>query len=82
MAKEHEVRIGTSGWNDPTPGYGPWTGVLYRLKPGAEDPRHQRAKRWPTASRAPVNVTSIRPGAIVTPAGKPARRRLSVSTGP
>jgi uncharacterized protein YecE (DUF72 family) len=28
------VRIGTSGWNYPAPGYGPWTGVFYPLKQG------------------------------------------------
>jgi uncharacterized protein YecE (DUF72 family) len=32
--RAHEVRIGTSGWNYPTPGYGPWTGVFYPLKQG------------------------------------------------
>jgi uncharacterized protein YecE (DUF72 family) len=34
----HEVRIGTSGWNYPTPGYGPWTGVFYPLKHGQTIP--------------------------------------------
>ena len=32
--RTHEVRIGTSGWNYPAPGYGPWTGVFYPLKQG------------------------------------------------
>jgi hypothetical protein len=30
----HEVRIGTIGWNYPSTGYGPWTGVFYPLKHG------------------------------------------------
>src|SRR5215203_322344 len=29
-----ELRIGTSGWNYPLAGYGPWTGVFYPLKQG------------------------------------------------
>jgi uncharacterized protein YecE (DUF72 family) len=34
----HEVRIGTSGWNYPLTGYGPWTGVFYPLKHGQKIP--------------------------------------------
>ena len=34
MARSHDVRIGTSGWNYPASGYGPWTGVFYPLKQG------------------------------------------------
>jgi hypothetical protein len=32
--RAHQVRIGTSGWNYPAPGYNPWTGVFYPLKHG------------------------------------------------
>ena len=38
MAGDHEVRIGTSGWNYPLPGYGPWTGVFYPFKQGQKVP--------------------------------------------
>jgi len=38
MAGDHEVRIGTSGWNYPLTGYGPWTGVFYPLKQGQKIP--------------------------------------------
>ena len=38
MAKAHEVRIGTSGWNYPATGYGPWSGVFYPLKQGQTIP--------------------------------------------
>jgi len=34
----HDVRIGTSGWNYPAPGYGPWTGIFYPLKQGQTIP--------------------------------------------
>jgi uncharacterized protein YecE (DUF72 family) len=33
-----DVRIGTSGWNYPAPGYGPWTGIFYPLKQGQTIP--------------------------------------------
>jgi len=36
--RAHEVRIGTSGWNYPLTGYGPWTGVFYLLKHGQKIP--------------------------------------------
>ena len=36
--RAHEVRIGTSGWNYPSTGYGPWTGVFYSLKHGQTIP--------------------------------------------
>jgi uncharacterized protein YecE (DUF72 family) len=31
-SRAHEIRIGTSGWNYPATGYGPWTGVFYPWK--------------------------------------------------
>ena len=38
MARFQYVRIGTSGWNYPASGYGPWTGVFYPLKQGQTIP--------------------------------------------
>ena len=38
MARFQYVRIGTSGWNYPASGYGPWTGVFYSLKQGQTIP--------------------------------------------
>ena len=38
MARRHDVRIGTSGWNYPAPGYGPWTGIFYPYKQGQKIP--------------------------------------------
>jgi uncharacterized protein YecE (DUF72 family) len=38
MARRHGVRIGTSGWNYPAPGYGPWTGIFYPYKQGQKIP--------------------------------------------
>ena len=38
MARRHDFRIGTSGWNYPAPGYGPWTGIFYPYKHGQKIP--------------------------------------------
>jgi len=38
VAEKHEVRFGTSGWQYPLNGYGPWTGVFYPLKQGQTIP--------------------------------------------
>jgi uncharacterized protein YecE (DUF72 family) len=67
----HEVRIGTSGWNYPLTGYGPWTGVFYPLKygqkiPGATakfDELAYYAERFDTVE---VNNTFYRPPAVKT----------------
>jgi uncharacterized protein YecE (DUF72 family) len=65
----HDVRIGTSGWNYPAPGYGPWTGVFYPLKQGQKIPATKTtfdelayyAERFDTVE---VNNTFYRPPAV------------------
>lgn len=67
----HEVRIGTSGWNYPVTGYGPWTGVFYPLKQGQKIPGTKRkfdeleyyAERFDTVE---INNTFYRPPAVKT----------------
>ena len=49
MTRSHDVRIGTSGWNYPASGYGPWTGVFYSLKQGQTIP----GTKWKSAVLAP-----------------------------
>jgi uncharacterized protein YecE (DUF72 family) len=71
MADKHEVRIGTSGWNYPLTGYGPWTGVFYPLKQGQKIPGTKAkfdelayyAERFDTAE---INSTFYRPPAVKT----------------
>lgn len=70
-AKLHEVRIGTSGWNYPSSGYGPWTGVFYPFKQGQAIPGQKRkfdeleyyAERFDTVE---INNTFYRPPAART----------------
>jgi uncharacterized protein YecE (DUF72 family) len=65
----HEVRIGTSGWNYPAPGYGPWTGIFYPLKQGQKTPGTKAkfdelayyAERFNTVE---INNTFYRPPAV------------------
>lgn len=67
----HEVRIGTSGWNYPLGGYGPWTGVFYPLKQGQKipgttdkfDELEYYAERFDTVE---INNTFYRPPAAKT----------------
>jgi uncharacterized protein YecE (DUF72 family) len=67
----HEVRIGTSGWNYPSTGYGPWTGVFYPLKHGQKIPGTKEkfdelayyADRFDTVE---INNTFYRPPAVKT----------------
>ena len=67
--RAHEARIGTSGWNYPAPGYGPWIGVFYPLKQGQTIPRTKTkfdelayyAERFNTVE---VNNTFYRPPAV------------------
>lgn len=67
--RPHEVRIGTSGWNYPAPGYGPWTGVFYPLKQGQTIPGTKAkfdelayyAARFDTVE---INNTFYRPPAV------------------
>jgi uncharacterized protein YecE (DUF72 family) len=67
----HEVRIGTSGWNYPLSGYGPWTGVFYPLKHGQKIPGTKEkfdelayyAERFDTVE---INNTFYRPPAVRT----------------
>jgi len=67
-ARGHEVRIGTSGWNYPASGYGPWTGVFYPLKHGQMIPGTKTkfdepvyyAERFNTVE---INNTFYRPSA-------------------
>ena len=66
-----EVRIGTSGWNYPVTGYGPWTGVFYPLKQGQRIPDTKEkfdelayyAERFDTVE---INNTFYRPPAVKT----------------
>src|SRR3984885_491901 len=68
-SRGHEVRIGTSGWNYPAPGYGPWTGVFYPLKHGQTIPGTKAkfdelayyAERFDTVE---INNTFYRPPAV------------------
>ena len=70
-AQLNEVRIGTSGWNYPSGGYGPWTGVFYPLKQGQAIPGKKRkfdeleyyAERFNTVE---INNTFYRPPAAKT----------------
>jgi len=70
-AQLNEVRIGTSGWNYPSGGYGPWTGVFYPLKQGQAIPGKKRkfdeleyyAERFNTVE---INNTFYRPPASKT----------------
>ena len=67
----HEVRIGTSGWNYPATGYGPWTGVFYPLKQGQKiagtnerfDELAYYAERFDTVE---INNTFYRPPTVKT----------------
>ncbi|HMI89641.1 MAG TPA: DUF72 domain-containing protein, partial [Polyangiaceae bacterium] len=67
----HEVQIGTSGWNYPSTGYGPWTGVFYPLKHGQKIPGTKEkfdelayyADRFDTVE---INNTFYRPPAVKT----------------
>ena len=69
--RAHEVRIGTSGWNYPLTGYGPWTGVFYPLKHGQKIPDTKEkfdelayyAERFDTVE---INNTFYRPPAVKT----------------
>ena len=69
--RAHEVRIGTSGWNYPPTGYGPWTGVFYPLKQGQTIPGTKAkfdelayyAERFNTVE---INNTFYRPPAVKT----------------
>src|SRR5688500_18546680 len=66
-----EVRIGTSGWNYPLTGYGPWTGVFYPFKQGQKIPGTKQkfdelayyAERFDTVE---INNTFYRPPAAKT----------------
>ena len=66
-----EVRIGTSGWNYPQSGYGPWTGVFYPFKQGQKIPGLRAkfdelayyAERFNTVE---INNTFYRPPAVKT----------------
>ena len=70
-AQLNEVRIGTSGWNYPSGGYGPWTGVFYPFKQGQAIPGKKRkfdeleyyAERFDTVE---INSTFYRPPAART----------------
>jgi uncharacterized protein YecE (DUF72 family) len=65
------VRIGTSGWNYPSSGYGPWTGVFYPFKQGQKVPGSNHkfdelayyAERFNTVE---INNTFYRPPAVKT----------------
>ena len=67
--RAHEIRIGTSGWNYPLTGYGPWTGVFYPLKNGQKIPDMKEkfdelayyAERFDTVE---INNTFYRPPAV------------------
>ena len=69
--RSHIVRIGTSGWNYPAPGYGPWTGIFYPLKQGQKIPGTKSkfdeltyyAERFNTVE---INNTFYRPPAVAT----------------
>ena len=71
MAEKHEVRIGTSGWQYPLNGYGPWTGVFYPFKQGQTIPGTKAkfdelgyyAERFDTVE---INSTFYRPPAVKT----------------
>jgi uncharacterized protein YecE (DUF72 family) len=70
-ARLHDVRIGTSGWNYPAGGYGPWTGTFYPFKQGQAIPGQKRkfdelayyAERFNTVE---INNTFYRPPAVKT----------------
>jgi uncharacterized protein YecE (DUF72 family) len=70
-ARHHEVRIGTSGWNYPLSGYGPWTGVFYPFKQGQRLPGSKTkfdelgyyAEHFNTVE---INSTFYRPPAVKT----------------
>ena len=67
----HEVRIGTSGWNYPLNGYGPWTGVFYPLKqgqkiPGTRDKFDELAYYAERFDTVEINNTFYRPPAVKT----------------
>jgi uncharacterized protein YecE (DUF72 family) len=70
-SRGHAVRIGTSGWNYPAPGYGPWTGIFYPLKQGQKIPGSKAkfdelayyADRFNTVE---INNTFYRPPAVTT----------------
>lgn len=67
----HQVRIGTSGWNYPASGYGPWTGVFYPFTQGQKLPGSKAkfdelayyAARFNTVE---INNTFYRPPAAKT----------------
>lgn len=71
MARSHDVLIGTSGWNYPASGYGPWTGVFYPLKQGQTIPDSKQkfdelayyAARFDTVE---INNTFYRPPSAKT----------------
>ena len=67
--RAHEVRIGTSGWNYPLTGYGPWTGVFYPLKhrqkiPGTKDKFDELAYYAERFDTVEINNTFYRPPAV------------------
>lgn len=69
--RAHEVRIGTSGWNYPSAGYGPWTGVFYPLKqgqtiPGTKDKFDELAYYAQRFDTVEINNTFYRPPAVKT----------------
>ena len=69
--RAHDVRIGTSGWNYPLTGYGPWTGVFYPLPHGKTIPDTKKkfdelayyAERFDTVE---INNTFYGPPAVKT----------------
>jgi uncharacterized protein YecE (DUF72 family) len=71
VAEKHEVRFGTSGWQYPLNGYGPWTGVFYPFKQGQTIPGTKAkfdelgyyAERFDTVE---INSTFYRPPAVKT----------------
>ena len=89
--RAHDVRIGTSGWNYPAPGYGPWTGVFYPLKQGQKIPGTKAkfdelayyAERFDTVE---INNTFYRPPAVkiaaVVGEAHPARLRVQPEAVP
>ena len=69
--RTHEVRIGTSGWNYPLTGYGPWTGVFYPLKqgqkiPGTKDKFDELSYYADRFDTVEINNTFYRPPAVKT----------------
>ena len=66
-----DVRIGTSGWNYPLPGYGPWTGVFYPFKqrqkiPGSKAKFDELAYYAEHFNMVEINNTFYRPPTVKT----------------